>query len=139
MTLNGILAGLVGVTAGADKMSVLDSCNIGAVAGILVVLGVLFFDRIKVDDPVGALSVHLVCGIWGTLAVGIFGAAASPEQFLKQLIGMSACGAAAFISSLIIFAILKYTLGVRVTRDEEIYGLDYVEHGMEAYPDFVAK
>lgn len=139
MTLNGILAGLVGITAGADQMGVLDSCNIGAVAGMLVVGAVLFFDRIKIDDPVGALSVHLVCGIWGTLAVALFGDMASPKQIVVQLIGISACGVASFISSLSIFAVLKYTMGIRVTRDEEIYGLDFVEHGIEAYPDFVSK
>ncbi len=139
MTLNGILAGLVGITAGADLMGILDACNIGAVSGILVVLSVLFFDRIKVDDPVGALSVHLVCGVWGTLAVGLFGSMASLQQVIHQLIGISACGASAFIASLVIFAILKFTIGVRVSKDEEIYGLDYVEHGIEAYPDFVSK
>lgn len=139
MTLNGILAGLVGITAGADLMGVMASCNIGAISGVLVVFAVLFFDKLKIDDPVGALSVHLVCGIWGTLAVGIFGSKASVIQIIHQLIGISACGSAAFISALIIFAILKFTKGIRVTKDEEIYGLDYSEHGMEAYPDFVIK
>jgi ammonium transporter, Amt family len=139
MTLNGILAGLVGITAGADQMGVIDSCNIGAASGVLVVFAVLFFDKLRVDDPVGALSVHLVCGMWGTLAVGIFGQKASIEQFIHQAIGISACGTASFVMALIIFAILKFTIGIRVTQDEEIYGLDYVEHGMEAYPDFVTK
>jgi Amt family ammonium transporter len=139
MTLNGILAGLVGITAGADSMGVLDACNIGAVAGILVVVAVLTFDRMKIDDPVGALSVHLVCGIWGTLAVGLFGSKAGIPQIIHQLIGISVYGVAAFAASLAIFAILKFTIGVRVSKDEEIYGLDYVEHGIEAYPDFVSK
>jgi ammonium transporter, Amt family len=139
MTLNGILAGLVGITAGADLMGVVASCNIGAISGVLVVFAVLFFDKVKMDDPVGALSVHLVCGTWGTLAVGIFGTKASSLQLIHQAIGVCSCGAAAFISAMVIFAVLKYTIGIRVTKDEEIYGLDYSEHGMEAYPDFVIK
>jgi ammonium transporter, Amt family len=105
----------------------------------LVVLAVLFFDRIKIDDPVGAISVHLVCGIWGTIAVGVFGSKASGSQLGSQLIGVAAAGLAAFLGAVLIFLILKYTIGLRVTKDEEIYGLDYVEHGMEAYPDFVSK
>lgn len=139
MTLNGILAGLVGITAGADQTSVLDSFIIGAVAGILVVLAVILFDKLKIDDPVGALSVHLVCGVWGTLAVGIFGNLKGGSQIISQLIGIGACGLAAFISAFIIFYIVKLTMGLRVDKDEEIYGLDAGEHGMEAYPNFMTK
>lgn len=131
MSLNGILAGLVGITAGADSVSVTSSVVIGAIAGILVVMSMYFFDRIKIDDPVGAISVHLTCGIWGTLAVGIF--AADPEKtFLKQLTGVGAV-ALAFPASLIFFYILKVTMGIRVPKEEEIGGLDPVEHGVSAY------
>lgn len=131
MCLNGILAGLVGITAGADSVSISSSVIIGLVAGLLVVLSVNFMDKIKVDDPVGAISVHLVCGIWGTLAVGIF--AAAPEKtFLKQLTGVGAA-AMAFPASLLIFYILKKTVGIRVSKEEEIGGLDPVEHGVNAY------
>lgn len=139
MTLNGILAGLVGITAGADVTSVMDSFIIGAVAGALVVLSVLMFERLKIDDPVGALSVHLVCGIWGTLAVGLFGVKAGMQQFLYQLIGVGSIGAVALAAAFIIFIIVKSTIGLRVDKDEEIYGLDAGEHGMEAYPNFMTK
>lgn len=139
MVLNGILGGLVGITAGADKMGVTDAILIGLVSGVIVVFAVLLFDRIKVDDPVGALSVHLVCGIWGTMAVGILGKAAGMNQFLLQLLGIGACGAAAFILSFIVFALLKYTIGIRVDLEDEIYGLDNKEHYMEAYPNFMTK
>ncbi|MFN8438304.1 MAG: ammonium transporter [Cytophagales bacterium] len=139
MSLNGILAGLVGITAGADVMCLPESLLIGSVAGVLVVFSVLLFDRIKIDDPVGAISVHLVCGIWGTLAVGLLGKSASSDQFLHQAFGIACCGITAFGSAILIFTILKYTIGLRVDKEEEIYGLDYAEHGMEAYPDFVSK
>lgn len=139
MVLNGILAGLVGITAGANVMGPLEAVIVGAVSGILVVLSVLMFDRLKIDDPVGATSVHLVCGIWGTLAVGLLGKIASVDQFTHQLIGVGACGAASFTVSLIVFYIIKFTIGVRVSKDEEIYGLDASEHGMEAYPNFMNK
>ena len=134
MALNGSLAGLVGVTASADVVGVMDAVIIGLVSGGIVVLGVSFFDRLKLDDPVGALSVHLLCGIWGTLAVGIF----SPETASVgvQLLGISAYGAVSFLSALILFAILKYTLGIRVSEEEELGGLDIGEHGMEAYNGF---
>ncbi|MDX2195796.1 MAG: ammonium transporter [Cytophagales bacterium] len=139
MTLNGILAGLVGITAGADVTSVMDSFIIGLIAGIIVVFSVILFDRIRIDDPVGALSVHLVCGIWGTLAVGIFGTKAGSGQILTQLMGMWSCGSAAFVSALTIFLIIKALIGVRVSKEEELYGLDHGEHGMEAYSDFIIK
>ncbi|TAH22710.1 MAG: ammonium transporter [Cytophagales bacterium] len=133
MVLNGILAGLVGITAGADVMSVLDSVLIGLISGVIVVFAVLVFDKLRVDDPVGALSVHLVCGIFGTLAVGIFGAKAGMNQFLIQLLGVTACGVTAFGSALLFFFVIKKTMGMRVTPEEEIEGLDEHEHGMNAY------
>lgn len=139
MVLNGILAGLVGITAGADQMGIVDSIFIGIVSGILVVLSVMFFDKVKIDDPVGALSVHLVCGVWGTLAVGLFGMSRGVDQVIAQLIGIGACGAAAFLLSFIVFFIIKVTLGLRVDLEEEIYGLDAKEHYMEAYPNFMTK
>lgn len=137
MVLNGILGGLVGITAGADQMGITDSIVIGLIAGALVVLAVVFFDRMKLDDPVGAISVHLVCGIWGTLAVGILGALASFSQFISQLIGVGVIGIFCFASALLIFYVLKVTLGIRVSREEEIEGLDIGEHKMRAYPDMV--
>lgn len=136
MVLNGILGGLVGITAGADQMGVTDACIIGLVAGLVVVFAVVFFDRIKIDDPVGAISVHLVCGIWGTLAVGLFGKLASGSQFLSQLIGVASVAVFASVSAFIILFIMKKTVGIRVTEDEEQRGLDISEHGMTAYPDF---
>jgi ammonium transporter, Amt family len=136
MALNGVLAGLVGITAGADQMAMGSSMLIGLIAGILVVFSVYFFDRIKIDDPVGAISVHLTCGIWGTLAVGIFGEMAGVGQLGIQALGVAAYGAAAFISALIIFLVVKAIFGLRVSADEEEEGLDAGEHGMSAYPDF---
>lgn len=136
MVLNGILGGLVGITAGADQMSVINACVIGGIAGLLVVFAVVFFDRIRIDDPVGAISVHLVCGVWGTLAVGIFGAKAGWSQFFSQLIGVGAVAAFCLAMSFIILFALKKTMGIRVTADEETRGLDITEHGMAAYPDF---
>lgn len=136
MALNGILAGLVGITAGADQMAMGSSMIVGLIAGVLVVFSVYFFDRIKIDDPVGAISVHLVCGIWGTLAVGIFGAKAGMQQLGIQALGVAAYGAAAFIAALVLFIILKATMGVRVSAEEETEGLDVSEHGISAYPDF---
>lgn len=133
MVLNGCLAGLVGVTAGADVLSISSSIIVGAVAGVIVVLAVMMFDRLRLDDPVGALSVHLVCGIWGTLAVGIF---CKDFSFMTQLIGVAAVGAVSFAGASIIFAILKYTVGIRVSEHEESQGLDIGEHGMEAYSGF---
>lgn len=133
MVLNGVLAGLVGITAGADVVSVSASVIIGLVAGVIVVLSVLAIDRLKIDDPVGAVSVHLVCGIWGTLATGIWGA---DKSFITQLIGVAAYGVFCVIAAVIFFGILKATMGLRVSREEEILGLDVGEHGMEAYPDF---
>ena len=136
MFLNGILGGLVGITAGADLMSVTDSIVIGFIAGGLIVVGVAWIDKIKLDDPVGAISVHLICGIWGTLAVGIFGDKAGWEQLGSQAIGIVAIGAFCVISAYAILKILKSTVGIRVSEIEEQEGLDIHEHGMDAYPDF---
>lgn len=136
MFLNGVLGGLVGITAGADIMSVTDAIVIGAIAGSLIVLGVGLIDKLKLDDPVGAIAVHLICGIWGTLAVGIFGNLAGWEQFGYQLIGIVAVGTFCVISSYTIIKILKVTVGIRVSELEEQEGLDIHEHGMDAYPDF---
>ncbi len=134
MVLNGSLAGLVGVTACADVISVQEAVIIGFIAGILVVLAVLFIDgKLKLDDPVGATSVHLVCGIWGTLATGIFGEGMS---FMAQLKGVMATGIFCFSSAFILFHILKATIGLRVSEDEELRGLDIGEHGMESYGGF---
>jgi Amt family ammonium transporter len=136
MVLNGILGGLVGITAGADQMSPTAAIAIGAIAGVIIPFSVVFFDRkLKLDDPVGATSVHLVCGIWGTLAVGIFGAMASWSQFIEQLIGVVSIGAFAFIFSYILITIIKKTMGIRVEEEEEVRGLDMSEHDMEAYSD----
>jgi Amt family ammonium transporter len=132
MSLNGILAGLVGITAGADTVTVGAAVLIGLVAGVLVVFSVLFFDRIKIDDPVGAISVHLTCGIWGTLAVGIF--STNPEHsLLTQMVGVLAYGAFAFASAMLIFLMVRAVMGLRVSPEEEMDGLDAGEHGMHAY------
>ncbi|RMA57243.1 ammonium transporter [Ulvibacter antarcticus] len=136
MFLNGILGGLVGITAGADQMSPTDAIIIGAVAGAIIVFAVSFIDRLKLDDPVGAIAVHLVCGIWGTLAVGVFGNLAGGPQFLSQLIGVTSYALICIFSSFVILFILKKTVGIRVSEIEEIEGLDAHEHGMDAYPDF---
>ena len=132
MALNGILAGLVGITAGADVVTPVSAIVIGLIAGIIVVGSVVFFDRVKIDDPVGAISVHLTCGIWGTLAVGIF--STNPEHSLGiQLLGVAAYGIFAFASAILIFGAIKATMGLRVSEEEELEGLDYGEHGMHAY------
>tara|TARA_Y100000768_G_C23958643_1_gene674109 strand:+ start:611 stop:1852 length:1242 start_codon:yes stop_codon:yes gene_type:complete len=136
MFMNGVLGGLVGITAGADQMSPTDAILIGIIAGIIIVFGIAFIDRLKLDDPVGAIAVHLICGIWGTIAVGIFGSMSSPEQFIIQLIGVGIIGAFSAISAFIILIIIKKTLGLRVDKEEELKGLDLSEHGMDAYADF---
>jgi Amt family ammonium transporter len=133
MVLNGILGGLVGITAGADLMSPGEAVIIGFISGAVVVFAVLFFDKIKIDDPVGATSVHLVCGILGTLFVGIFGAKAGTAQLTSQLIGIAAIGLFVFPLALAFFYFLKVTMGIRVSAKEEIEGLDLGEHGMKAY------
>ena len=135
MVLNGILGGLVGITAGADLMSPFLSVVIGMIAGVIIPFAVVFFDRIKIDDPVGATSVHLVCGIWGTLAVGIFGAKAGWTQFGYQLIGILSIGLVTFSFVYLVTSIVKNTIGIRVTEEEEVEGLDLVEHDTPAYHD----
>ncbi len=136
MFLNGILGGLVGITAGADQMSPTDAILIGSIAGAIIVLAVAFIDRLRLDDPVGAIAVHLICGIWGTLAVGIFGNMAGWDQFTYQLAGVGAYAAICISSTFLILFILKKTVGIRVSEKEELEGLDLHEHGMNAYPDF---
>ncbi|HNV24054.1 MAG TPA: ammonium transporter, partial [Candidatus Omnitrophota bacterium] len=134
MVLNGSLAGLVGITAGADVISIVATILIGLIAGILVVLSVFFFDsKLKLDDPVGALSVHLVCGIWGTLAVGIFSPA---HSFWVQLLGVVSYAVVVFPIAFLIFSVVKKIMGLRVSEIEELQGLDISEHGMEAYDGF---
>lgn len=153
MILNGCLAGLVAITAPCAVVSVGGAAIIGAVAGILVVVAVLFWDKMKIDDPVGALSVHLVGGTFGVICVGLF---ASPDvipingsvclpglfygggmaQLKTQLIGVVAVGGTVFVLSLVTWAIIKAIMGIRVTAKEELEGLDIGEHGMEAYPGF---
>ena len=156
MTLNGCLAGLVAITAGCAFFTPAVSVLIGLVAGVLVVLGVLFFDRMKIDDPVGATSVHLLNGVFGTLCVGLFAtpdrigraanAAAKPglfyagsegaQQLITQIIGVAACAGYVMVVSLVAWAILKATVGIRVSPEEERDGLDHGEHGNEAYHGF---
>ncbi|MFH1761865.1 MAG: ammonium transporter [bacterium] len=134
MVLNGSLAGLVSITAGADVLSIFDSILIGFLAGLLVVSSVLFIDKkLKIDDPVGAVSVHLVCGIWGTLSVGIF---SKEHSLLTQLIGIGCYAGFSLIFSTALFYLIKKTMGLRVTHDQELSGLDIEEHGMEAYAGF---
>jgi Amt family ammonium transporter len=134
MALNGILAGLVSITAAADVVSVMSAIMAGGVGGILVVVSILFFDKIKIDDPVGAISVHGVCGIWGTLAVWVFG---DKEAFslVSQIIGIVSVYGFAFVFSIIVFGIIKAVMGIRVDAQEEEEGLDVAEHGAPAYSD----
>ena len=148
MTINGCLAGLVGITGSCAYVSISASLIIGAIAGVIVVFAVMFFDRIKVDDPVGATSVHLGCGVFGTICVGLFAkegvTTLSTQNGLFygggfkllgiQLLGIIAVGV--FVASLLVWFIIKKTIGIRVSREEEIAGLDIGEHGNIAYPDF---
>lgn len=136
MVLNGILGGLVGITAGADLMSVSEAAIIGFVAGSIIVLAVVMLDKLRLDDPVGATAVHLVCGVWGTLAVGIFGAKAGLLQFGVQLLGVVIVGVFCCVTAFTILFVVKKTIGLRVSEKEELEGLDQHEHGMSAYPDF---
>lgn len=152
MTLNGCLAGLVAITASCAFVSIGSALLIGLVAGSLVVLSIMYIDRIRIDDPVGAISVHLVCGVFGTLAVGLFaqeglGGIDAAGLFYggglallgKQLIGVLAVGAFIFPVSLIIWAVLKATIGIRVSIQEEVQGLDIGEHGNISYPEFISR
>lgn len=138
MFMNGVLGGLVGITAGADQMGPMDAVLIGIIAGIIIVLGVALIDRLKLDDPVGAVAVHLICGIWGTLAVGIFGELASFKQLLIQLAGVGIIGAFSVACSVLLVFLVKALTGgsIRVSKEEELKGLDLAEHGMDAYADF---
>ncbi|GAB2492533.1 MAG: ammonium transporter [Cytophagales bacterium] len=132
MVLNGILAGLVSITAGADVINPAGAVLVGFIGGILVVGSAVLLDKFKLDDVVGAVSVHLTCGIWGTLAVGIF--STNPEHsFITQLIGVVICGLTAFISAFAIFYLLKKTVGIRVSEAHEKSGLDSHEHGIRGY------
>jgi Amt family ammonium transporter len=154
MTLNGALAGLVAITAPCAFVTVPVSIVIGLIAGALVVFGVLFFDRIRADDPVGATSVHLLNGVFGTLCVGLFGHpdriarsgntehkagliyGGGAEQLIDQLIGVAACAGYVIVVSALAWILLKVTIGIRVSKEEELEGLDQGEHGNHAYPNF---
>ena len=133
MILNGSLAGLVGITAGADVIDPATSILVGLISGLLVVSSVLYLDSRKIDDPVGAISVHLVCGLWGTLAVGIF---STDHSISIQLLGVLSYGVFCLASSMLIFYLIDKLLGLRVDEQEEIVGLDISEHEMEAYAGF---
>lgn len=132
MALNGVLAGLVGITASADVLSPGAAMLVGAISGVIVVGSILFFDRIGIDDPVGAISVHGICGTWGTLAAGIWG----EGRLLWQIVGCLAYAIVAFAVSFLLFSLVKLIMGVRVTPEEEDEGLDIAEHGQQAYPEF---
>ncbi len=137
MSLNGALAGLVAITAGCNNVSPTSSVIIGAIAGIVVVLSVLFIDRIHIDDPVGAISVHGVCGAWGTLAAGLFNIGGITAKIIGvQLLGIGTAFAWSFGVCFVLFTIIKMTIGLRVSADEELEGLDITEHGGHAYNDF---
>jgi ammonium transporter, Amt family len=133
MALNGILAGLVGITAGADSVGMAGSIIVGMIAGAIVVFSILFFDKIKIDDPVGAISVHGVCGVWGTVAVGLF---VEGKSIINQVVGCLAVAVTAFVASFVLAMAIKAIMGIRVGLEEETEGLDIGEHGNEAYPDF---
>ena len=134
MAFNGILGGLVGITAGADLFTPQTAMIAGGVAGILIPLAVSMFDKLRLDDPVGATSVHLVCGIWGTLAVGLL---VKEVSVGAQLLGILAYGVGAFVPAMLLFLGLKHTVGIRVSAEHELEGLDLAEHNMEAYPNFI--
>ena len=137
MSLNGALAGLVGITAGCANVTPFSAVMIGAISGVVVVFSVLFFDRIKIDDPVGAISVHGVCGAWGTLAAGLFNIDGMTLKILAvQLAGIIACFAWTFPVAYLLFKAIDMSIGLRVSKEEELEGLDAIEHGGNAYPDF---
>lgn len=146
MTLNGALAGLVAITAGCNAVNNVGAAIIGAVAGVLVILAVEFFDKVvKIDDPVGAISVHGICGAFGTVTVGLFATdgglfyGGGAGLLLTQLTGVGAVLLWTVITTGILFTAIKYTVGLRVKEAEEIEGLDIGEHGMAAYNDFVMR
>ena len=132
MALNGAIAGLVSITAGPDLTNHLMSIVVGAIGGVLVVIAIPMLDKFKIDDVVGAISAHLVAGIWGTLAVGIFGGG----DLMVQIIGIVAIGVFVVVTSSIVWLILKYTMGIRASEEDEDLGLDSAELGLEAYPEF---
>ncbi|OGR21177.1 MAG: ammonium transporter [Desulfobacula sp. RIFOXYA12_FULL_46_16] len=137
MSLNGALAGLVGITAGCANVTPGSSILIGAIAGLLVVYSVLFFDKVKIDDPVGAISVHGVCGAWGTLAAGLFHMEGLSIKIVAiQATGIVSCFVWTFPLAYLLFKCIDATMGLRVSREEELEGLDATEHGGNAYPDF---
>ena len=136
MVLNGALAGLVSITAGPDYPSMGLAMLIGGIGGALVVFAVPFFDKLKIDDPVGALSVHLVGGIWGTLAVGLF---KEDGSLGAQIMGIIVIGLFTFVFSIIVWYILKVTMGIRVSEEQEYIGSDEEEFGMHSYPEFVSR
>ena len=133
MVLNGALAGLVSITAGPLDPTLFGALWIGAVGGVIVVFAVPFLDKLKLDDVVGAIPVHLMAGFWGTLVVPVY---TEGTSFMTQIIGFAAIGVFVFAASIIVFAILKATVGLRVDEEAEINGLDTSELGMEAYPEF---
>jgi Amt family ammonium transporter len=148
MSANGMLAGLVGITAGTAAVSTIGAVIIGAASGLIVVTAVLFFDRVHVDDPVGAISVHGVCGAFGTICVGLFATEDSDfwkqglfygggtAQLVSQVIGVAAVAAFVAVAAGLLFLIIKATVGLRVSPEEEIAGLDVLEHGAPGYgPD----
>jgi Amt family ammonium transporter len=149
MTLNGCLAGLVAITAPCAFVSVPHSLIIGAISGVVVVLAVIGFDKLKIDDPVGALSVHLVNGVFGTLCVGLFADSSinavvknglfidgTTDQLISQLKGIVGTAVYVFAIAFVAWSVLKFTVGIRVSREEELEGLDIGEHGNEAYSGF---
>jgi Amt family ammonium transporter len=137
MTLNGALAGLVAITSPCATVTPMSAIAIGAIAGVIVVLAVLFFDHIRIDDPVGAISVHGVCGAWGTLSAGIFNIGGTSLKLIGvQLLGISACFLWVFPTAILLFKLIDVTIGLRVSPEEELEGLDFAEHGGTAYPDF---
>ena len=135
LVLNGALAGLVSITAGPDVATPLQAILIGAIGGILCTLAIPILDKLKIDDVVGAISVHLVAGIWGTLVVGIPGLNGSGD-FMTQLYGVVAIGFFVSVVSAVVWLALKATIGLRPSDEEEMMGLDVSELGMEAYPEF---
>jgi len=137
MTLNGALAGLVAITSPCATVTPLSAIIIGSIAGVIVVFSVIFFDRIRIDDPVGAISVHGVNGAWGTLAAGIFNMGGTSLKIIGvQALGIGACFVWTFPMAFLLFKIIDKTIGLRVSPEEETEGLDFSEHGGNAYPDF---
>ena len=142
MVINGVLAGLVGITAGCNVVSPYSAVLIGLVAGVLVDIAVVLVDKMGVDDPVGAIAVHGINGAWGTLAVGLFAmeggllTGGGASQFITQLIGLVSIALMAFITTFLLMTILKFTVGIRVSREDELAGLDAAEYGIESYTEF---